>query len=72
MACGFESHYRHCLELYHTWMLTGGDGAVASIYINNLVVTRHFRNKKKEYVKGKINELAPTVRTKTSETCIEE
>jgi hypothetical protein len=33
---------------------------------------RHFRNKKKEYLKDKINELALTVRTGTSETCIEE
>jgi hypothetical protein len=34
---------------------------------------RHFRNKRKEYLKDKINELAKnTVRTKTSEICIEE
>jgi hypothetical protein len=30
---------------------------------------RHFRNKKREYLKGKINEL---IRTRTLETCIEE
>jgi hypothetical protein len=34
--------------------------------------SRHFRKKKKEYLKGTINELARTVRTRTSETCIEE
>jgi hypothetical protein len=33
--------------------------------------SRHFRNKKREYMKDKINELA-TNRTKPSETCIEE
>jgi hypothetical protein len=34
--------------------------------------SRHFRNKKSEYLKGKINELKRTVRIRTSETCIEE
>jgi hypothetical protein len=36
--------------------------------------SRHFRNKKREYLKDKINELARnrTVRTRTSEACIEE
>jgi hypothetical protein len=33
--------------------------------------SRHFRNKKREYLKDKINELATIVRTRTSETCIE-
>jgi hypothetical protein len=33
--------------------------------------SRHFRNKKREYLKDKINELA-TNRTRTIETCIEE
>jgi hypothetical protein len=36
-------------------------------------VNRHFRNKRREYLKDKINELATkNVRTRTSETCIEE
>jgi hypothetical protein len=33
--------------------------------------SRHFRNKKREYLKDKINKLV-TNRTKTLETCIEE
>jgi hypothetical protein len=32
--------------------------------------SKHFGNKKREYLKDKINELA--TRTRTSETCIEE
>jgi hypothetical protein len=32
---------------------------------------RHFRNKKRQYMKDKINEIA-IHRTRTSETCIEE
>jgi hypothetical protein len=38
--------------------------------LNNirLEASRHFGNKKREYLKDKINELA----TRTSETCIEE
>jgi hypothetical protein len=42
-------------------------------HLNNVKrdASRHFRNKKREYVKDKINELA-IVRTGTSETCIEE
>jgi len=31
---------------------------------------RHFRNKKKEYLKPKIDELELTVRSRLSETCI--
>jgi uncharacterized NAD(P)/FAD-binding protein YdhS len=34
--------------------------------------SRYFRNKKREYLKDKINELAQKVRKRTSETCIEE
>jgi hypothetical protein len=34
--------------------------------------SRHFRNKKKECLTDKMNELAMTVRTRTSETCIDE
>jgi hypothetical protein len=34
--------------------------------------SRHFRNKKREYPKGKINELATNSKNRTSETCIEE
>jgi hypothetical protein len=40
--------------------------------LNNmrLEVSRHFRNKKREYLKDKINELEPNrIRTRTSETC---
>jgi hypothetical protein len=33
--------------------------------------SRHFRNKKREYLKGKIMSSQRTVRTRTSETCIE-
>jgi hypothetical protein len=33
---------------------------------------RHLRNKKRKCLKDKSNELARTVRTRTSETCIEE
>jgi hypothetical protein len=33
--------------------------------------SRHFKNKKREYLKDKINELA-TNRTRTTETCIGE
>jgi hypothetical protein len=33
---------------------------------------RYFRNKKKEYLKDKINELATNSKNKKSETCIEE
>jgi hypothetical protein len=42
--------------------------------LNNIgrVASRHFRNKKREYLKDKINELARTVRTRTLQTCIEE
>ena len=32
--------------------------------------SRHFRNKKKLYLKAKIDELKTTVRPKLSETCI--
>jgi hypothetical protein len=32
----------------------------------------HFRNKKREYLKGKINELAMNSKKRISETCIEE
>jgi hypothetical protein len=32
--------------------------------------SRHFRHKKREYLKDKINELQLTVRIRTSETCI--
>jgi hypothetical protein len=32
--------------------------------------SRHFRNKEREYLKDKINELKQTVRTRTSVTCI--
>jgi hypothetical protein len=34
--------------------------------------SRHFRNKKRKYLKHKINDLATKVRTGTSKTCIEE
>jgi hypothetical protein len=34
--------------------------------------SKYFRNKKKKYLKDKINEVATIVRTRTSETCIEE
>jgi hypothetical protein len=42
--------------------------------LNNvrLEASRHFRNKKKEYLKDKINELAVNNKNTTSETCIEE
>jgi hypothetical protein len=43
--------------------------------LNNIrrEASRHFRNKKEEYLKEKINEVAHrTVRTRTLETCIEE
>jgi hypothetical protein len=44
---------------------------------DNLRIVRHetsryFRNKKREYLKDKINELATNSRTRTSETCIAE
>jgi hypothetical protein len=41
--------------------------------LNNVrrVANRHFRNKKRKYLKDKVNELAGTVR-RISETCIEE
>jgi hypothetical protein len=41
--------------------------------LNNvrLEASRHFRNNKRDYLKGKINELE-TNRTRTSETCTEE
>jgi hypothetical protein len=31
--------------------------------------SRHFRNRKREYLKDKINELVSAVRIRTSETC---
>jgi hypothetical protein len=34
--------------------------------------SRHFRNKKREYLKDKTNELEAVIRTRTSETCIGE
>jgi hypothetical protein len=34
--------------------------------------SRHFRNKMREYLKDKINELATKRKTRTSETCTEE
>jgi hypothetical protein len=34
--------------------------------------SRYFRNKKRKYLKDKINELATNSKNKTSETCIEE
>jgi hypothetical protein len=42
--------------------------------LNNVTreVSRYFRNKKREYLKDKINELATKVKTSTSETCREE
>jgi len=42
-------------------------------YLNNVrcKASRHFRNKKKNYLKDKIDELALTIRSKISaETCI--
>jgi hypothetical protein len=33
---------------------------------------RNFRNKKREYLKDIINELATNVKTRTSETCVED
>jgi hypothetical protein len=46
------------------------------IYLANLnnirlEASKHFKIKKKEYLKDKINELAKTVRTRILETCIE-
>jgi hypothetical protein len=42
--------------------------------LNNVIqeVSRHSRNKKREYLKDKINELVRIVRTRISGTCIEE
>jgi hypothetical protein len=42
--------------------------------LNNIrhEASRYFRNKKREYLKDKINELERTVRKRTSDTCIEE
>jgi hypothetical protein len=42
--------------------------------LNNIrhETSRHFRNKKREYLKDKINELAQIVRTRALEACIEE
>jgi hypothetical protein len=37
-----------------------------------LDASRHFRNKKREYLKDKINELAMNSKTRTLETCTEE
>jgi hypothetical protein len=37
-----------------------------------LEASRHFGNKKREYLKDKINELATNSKNKTVETCIEE
>jgi hypothetical protein len=34
--------------------------------------SRYFRNRKREYLKDKINELATNSKKRTSETCIEE
>jgi hypothetical protein len=33
--------------------------------------SRHFRNRRREYLKEKLMSLQQTVRTRTSETCIE-
>jgi hypothetical protein len=43
-------------------------------YLNNVKreARRYFRNKKREYLKDKINKLATTVRTRTSKIRIEE
>jgi len=40
--------------------------------VNNVrhAASRHFRNKKKEYLEPKIDELELTVRSRLSETCI--
>jgi hypothetical protein len=35
-------------------------------------VSRYFRNKKRQYLKEKINELETNSKTRTSETCIQE
>jgi hypothetical protein len=34
--------------------------------------SRYFRNKKREYIKGRINELQRIVRTRTSESCMKD
>jgi hypothetical protein len=43
-----------------------------NLNIIRLEASRYFRNKKREYLKDRINELRQTVRTRTSETCLEE
>jgi hypothetical protein len=42
--------------------------------LNNVrsYASRHLRNRKRDYLKDKINELARVVRKRTSEICIEE
>jgi hypothetical protein len=42
--------------------------------LNNIrrEASRHFRNKKREYLKEKINKLAMDSKNRTSETCTEE
>jgi hypothetical protein len=47
-------------------------GEISGDNLNNTCdAIRHFRNKKKEYLKRKINGLARTVSTISLETCIE-
>jgi hypothetical protein len=53
------------------WLLD--PNAIYGDNLNNIrcEASRHFRNKNREYLKDKINELAMNVRTRTSETCVE-
>jgi hypothetical protein len=49
-------------------------GEINGDNLNNIRcdTSKHLRNKQKEYLKGKIDELATNSKTRTLETCIEE
>jgi hypothetical protein len=51
-----------------------GEAKINGDNLNNVrrEASRHFRNKKREYLKDKINELETNSKKRTSENCIEE
>jgi hypothetical protein len=54
------------------WLPHPSEIDVDNLYNIRREASRHLRNKKLEYLKGKINELATKIRTRTLEICIEE
>jgi hypothetical protein len=53
------------------WLQHPSEISVDNMNNGRCEANKHFRNKKREYLHEKINELAQTVRTRILETCIE-